>query len=380
MSTEQALHRNLETGSAKGRPAVLYKKVYDQLCEWILSGRCGPGDLLPSERELCHILNVSRITIRRAISELESNGWIRNISRKGNVICEHAGTVIPPVSMLVFQKTYDDCMRHGQVSFLDRLSGAITECRKQNIPFNIATIQSSIDLDELRSKRQSLLIFEWKLFEQLKNFLIRYPDYPAVTCLLSLADNWLSSPPPVSSVINDDAPGVREATEWLISLGKRNIIYLGKDNYNFNLKSRQNAYMSVMTKHNLKPNLIIANAEINLPVYKGQAVKQVSNARATMRNFLTQGGKADAVIGSNDAYAYGAYDALREFGIKVHDECTVVGFDDSIIAGLSDPPLYSVYKPRFEAGSEAIRLLLNSFKKKSNTHEKIVLNSRFIVD
>jgi DNA-binding LacI/PurR family transcriptional regulator len=57
-----------------------------------------------------------------------------------------------------------------------------------------------------------------------------------------------------------------------------------------------------------------------------------------------------------------------------------VGFDDSIIAGLSDPPLYSVYKPRFEAGSEAIRLLLNSFKKKSNTHEKIVLNSRFIVD
>jgi DNA-binding LacI/PurR family transcriptional regulator len=375
----KVLHRNLELGSVKGRPAILYKKVFDHLCEWILSGRYGPDKLLPSERELCNILDVSRITIRRALSELERQGWIRNVSRKGNIVCEHAGTIIPPVSMIVFQDTYDRAMMHGMVTFLDRLTGAISECRKRNIPFNIATIESEIDLEELINKRQSLLIFDWELFEQLKDFLKKYPDYPAATCLLSLPDNWLTCDPPVPSVINDDAPGVTEAMEWLIGNGRRNIIYLGKKNLNFNLKSRQSAYTKAMLRHNLKPDIVIADSSTSFSGNKGQAVGQVNYGRLIIRKLLAQGEIPEAIVATNDAYAFGAYDALKEHGIKVHEQCTVVGFDDSDMAKLTDPPLYSIYKPRREAGAEAIKLLVNSFRKSNTTPKKTILNSKFVI-
>jgi len=41
------------------------------------------GDPLPSERELCDQFNVSRTTIRRALSDLEAKGWIYRIKGKG---------------------------------------------------------------------------------------------------------------------------------------------------------------------------------------------------------------------------------------------------------------------------------------------------------
>ena len=49
----------------------------------IASNELNPGDKLPSERELCEIFDVSRITVRRAISEAESEGLIERVPGLG---------------------------------------------------------------------------------------------------------------------------------------------------------------------------------------------------------------------------------------------------------------------------------------------------------
>lgn len=45
-----------------------------------------PGEMLPSERELIESLNVSRITVRRALSELEDEGYIYRVQGKGSYV------------------------------------------------------------------------------------------------------------------------------------------------------------------------------------------------------------------------------------------------------------------------------------------------------
>lgn len=64
----------------------LYMKVYEQIQENILNATYPTGSFLPSESELQNIYNVSRITVRRALSDLEHEGCIKRIKGKGTIV------------------------------------------------------------------------------------------------------------------------------------------------------------------------------------------------------------------------------------------------------------------------------------------------------
>lgn len=53
-----------------------YARVKAQLLERILSGEMAAGDQLPTQKELCHEFGVSRITITRALNDLEQEGLL----------------------------------------------------------------------------------------------------------------------------------------------------------------------------------------------------------------------------------------------------------------------------------------------------------------
>ncbi len=63
------------------------EQVKESIRELINQPGSKNGDILPSERELGEKFNVSRITIRKALSELESEGSIYRIQGKGAFIC-----------------------------------------------------------------------------------------------------------------------------------------------------------------------------------------------------------------------------------------------------------------------------------------------------
>lgn len=69
----------------------LYDRVYRMLRREIESGSLRPGDLLPSERSVAEQLNVSRVTVRRAIDELHADGLVEgrrvaSVSEPNNVL------------------------------------------------------------------------------------------------------------------------------------------------------------------------------------------------------------------------------------------------------------------------------------------------------
>ncbi|WP_425538523.1 GntR family transcriptional regulator [Microaceticoccus formicicus] len=62
----------------------LYIKLYNSLLDSINSMK--PGERMPSERTLCDEYKLSRTTVRNAISELESNGYVSRVQGKGTFV------------------------------------------------------------------------------------------------------------------------------------------------------------------------------------------------------------------------------------------------------------------------------------------------------
>ena len=71
---------------AKKAAAPLYEQLKFALKEMIASCALGPGDAIPTETELCKRYNVSRITVRRAITDLEEEGVLEKRHGKGTFV------------------------------------------------------------------------------------------------------------------------------------------------------------------------------------------------------------------------------------------------------------------------------------------------------
>nr|WP_320144092.1 GntR family transcriptional regulator [uncultured Cohaesibacter sp.] len=71
---------------AKNAAVPLYEQLKFALKEMISTRALGPGDTIPTEPELCKQYNVSRITVRRAIADLEAEGLLEKRHGKGTFV------------------------------------------------------------------------------------------------------------------------------------------------------------------------------------------------------------------------------------------------------------------------------------------------------
>ena len=69
-------------------PDPMYKQITDQIKEAIASGTLQPEAKLPSIREMAQDLKISEITIKRAYSDLENQGFIFTRSGLGSFVAE----------------------------------------------------------------------------------------------------------------------------------------------------------------------------------------------------------------------------------------------------------------------------------------------------
>jgi LacI family transcriptional regulator len=138
---------------------------------------------------------------------------------------------------------------------------------------------------------------------------------------------------------SDDAQGARLAVEWLIKLGRRRIAHVTGPESFFSVRERAAAYRQVAGDG--EPIMYGIWAEN----WGHQAVEEI---------WSRTGEKPDAIFCGNDQIARGAVDALRERGVRVPDDVSVVGFDNwEIVAAQTRPPLTSVDMDLKELGRKA---------------------------
>lgn len=152
----------------------------------------------------------------------------------------------------------------------------------------------------------------------------------------------------VHSVMIDNIPASRQATQHLIHLGHRRIAYLG-DQFGFQSDTdRFNGYRQALQRADLPflPELVVHG--------NGSA----DGAIRAMNTLLALTERPTAVFCYNDMSALGALRAIYDYGLRVPEDVSLVGFDDLPIASYTFPRLTTVRQPKEQMGRMAMQSLL----------------------
>ena len=97
----------------------------------------------------------------------------------------------------------------------------------------------------------------------------------------------------------------------------------------------------------------------------------LESGRRAMHKLLDENPELDAVFAANDLMAAGAIAAAEERGKRVPEDIAIIGFDDSVVATTSRPPLSSIKQDVVNLGETAADLLLA--KLKGETPDPVIL-------
>lgn len=103
-----------------------------------------------------------------------------------------------------------------------------------------------------------------------------------------------------------------------------------------------------------------------------------SVAKGAMLQFLQKGGDFSAVYCITDTMALGVYEALKEHRLRIPDDISVVGKNDSFFANFLAPPLTTVRVKIFEAGVKAAEILLDAIRNEGRP-KKVFLDNELIL-
>ncbi len=154
--------------------------------------------------------------------------------------------------------------------------------------------------------------------------------------------------PNVSWVVCDDQHGGQLATEHLLELGHREILFLAGPNGSSSSAGRFSGYQRALSAGAIP----YSDSRVFL------ADKDIDSGRKAMSQALSEKVSFTAVVAFNDSVAIGAATTLFQQGFRIPEEVSIVGFGDGLLAENFRVPLTTVRVPQIEMGEAAVRLAL----------------------
>lgn len=173
----------------------------------------------------------------------------------------------------------------------------------------------------------------------------------------------------LDTVLVNNVEAGHMATKHLIELGHRQIAIVTES---LNIKSSQDRYHGYLKA--LSEEGIMAVNE-----YQVFNVGSIKSGQESSKIILTLPSPPTAVVAFNDLVAIGIMEGAKEMGLKIPRDLSVVGFDDTIIASITDPPLTTIAQPIYQMGICAIDRLVGLIKGESVGSKRTVLDIRLVV-
>ena len=86
----------------------------------------------------------------------------------------------------------------------------------------------------------------------------------------------------------------------------------------------------------------------------------------------------DAIFAVNDPVALGAYQRIKEAGLKIPEDIAIMGFSNNKITSLVEPELTTIDQPCFEMGEKSAEILINIIEGKTTKQKTWILGTRLI--
>ncbi len=173
----------------------------------------------------------------------------------------------------------------------------------------------------------------------------------------------------ISNIRENYTNGMKQAIKHLLELGHKNIAFIaGPENFK-TANNRKEVFISVANRYLDK----ISNQTIieeNL---------RISGGEAAADKILSLPKLPTAVITSSDLLAIGFIRRIKERGLIVPDDISVIGFNDIFLATFIEPPLSTIGVPRYQIGQLAWKLMNHFIKSKNKKGREEVVDTNFVV-
>jgi DNA-binding LacI/PurR family transcriptional regulator len=172
-----------------------------------------------------------------------------------------------------------------------------------------------------------------------------------------------------SKVVTDDYKSAFDAVTFLAGRGYKKIAHFAGPRELEMCKLRLNGYMEAL-KHAGLPALS------NLICFGGL---HEQDGYSSLSVLLQRNELPDAILGINDPVAIGAYQKIKESGLKIPGDVALVGFSNNKITSLIDPPMTTVEQPSFDMGKRAAELLIDEIEGRLCKPVTVVLDGKLII-
>ena len=329
----------------------MYKQIRRDIEDQILSGKIRIGDRLMSENEMLQHYGVARMTVRAALTELVSSGCVAKERGRGtfcvalprkeekqkiDVLLDAEDVYFMPYFVngigSVLQKNGCHLMLHdtgGEQEQMERIFRELLEEGTQGV-----LVQPYTGNQTLSSG----------LTEQLQ--LCMDSGIPLVT---------LDGKFPgfdFAGFMTDDVAGGALATRHLISMGHERIFGVFR-NSRRDSTFRCAGYRQAMEQAGLSPMVLDADG-----AYAASLLQAIRNGDCT------------AIVCYNDYLAVECYHLFSRNGIRIPEDVSVVGYDDTELSVTAIPRITSVTHPKNRMGEEAAACLLEMLRENRVRYER----------
>lgn len=318
--------------------------IVRRLVDRIRQGELKPGQCIGSEVQLAEHNGISRMTVRRALSRLVAQGLIERRPGKGLFVGAEKRELVV------------DCFvpSLGYEQWVKVVRGANRADARQPLRLRIHDAHGRTDehLGYLRRLVESSAdgaIIAWlpHLAFAEEIYRLKQVGFPFVLVDASLDQL------PVASVAADHFAGGYVVGSELVKLGHRRIAFVGDPRFQ-SLRLRLNGLRDAIADAGLPFHRdLVADLNIADPLSDwSEAITRVT------RELMRRPNPPTALFYANDAAAAFGCRVLKEMGLGIPRDVSVVGFDNEALASLVVPRLATVEQPSEQLGSEAIEILL----------------------
>jgi len=184
-----------------------------------------------------------------------------------------------------------------------------------------------------------------------------------------LVDRVLATGPDVDFVVVDNRHGAQLAAEHLISLGHTEIAVISGPLSSFPGRERHEAFLQTLSDFGQPAR----------PEHVCLSDFRVEGGYQSMAGLLDEQVPPTAVFCANNLTSIGALRLLRDRGVAIPDEVSIVGFDDLDLGELLDPPLTVIDRPTFTLGSGAAELLRARLAAPDREQQHLTLPVKLVV-
>lgn len=320
-----------------------FQRILSDLEDRIARAELRPGEVLPTRAELAEQYQVARATVDKALAELSRKGWIDSGSGRRTLVLGPSRKEREVTSVGVLWNWPEDQQLQGG-DYLDLLFRGIREACAEymlEVHFRAAPLHTWTELVNGKGA-QGLAVVRPDYADATVVETIHQANVPVVLVPGVLDET------PAPSISSDNALGTEAAVQHLCDLGHRDVGFVGLTATVPDHFERLKAFLEATGRRGMavRPEWMCLAHERNPGKF-----------REHLANWLTPDHFPTAVVSCDFMMTLAVLGRLRDLGLDVPRDVSVVTFDDPPAAAQMHPALTAVAQPIPRLGYRAIQRL-----------------------